>query len=142
MGGVNKVILLGNLGKDPEIRTLESGTKLARIALATNDYYKNKNGEMIERTEWHTVILWDRRAELAEKYLKRGSQLYVEGRLRSRSWDDKDGIKRYTTEVIADVINLVGGRPSDGSGSAPPSNDHPTDPKDADIPPEEDDLPF
>ncbi len=141
MAGVNKVILLGNLGKDPEMRTLDSGVKMARISLATNDYFKNKNGEVIERTEWHSVILWHRRAELAEKYLRRGSPLYVEGRLQYRNWDDKDGIKRYTTEIIADVINLVGGKPSNAAGSSPPANDNTTDPKDADIP-EEDDLPF
>lgn len=142
MAGVNKVILLGNLGKDPEIRTLESGAKLARVSLATNEYFKNKNGEMIERTEWHNVILWHRRAELAEKYLKRGSPLYVEGRLQTRNWDDKDGVKRYTTEIIADVVNLVGGRQQDSAGSTPPANDRVADPKDTDIPPEEDDLPF
>jgi single-strand DNA-binding protein len=142
MAGVNKVILLGNLGKDPEIRTLESGAKLARVSLATNEYYKNKNGEMVERTEWHNVILWHRRAELAEKFLKRGSPLYVEGRIQTRSWDDKDGNKRYTTEVIGDVVNLIGGKPSDTADSSPPANDSGGDPKDADIPPEEDDLPF
>jgi single-strand DNA-binding protein len=142
MAGVNKVILLGNLGKDPEIKTLETGAKLARIALATNEYYKNKNGEMIEKTEWHNVILWHHRAELAEKFLKRGSPVYVEGRMQTRSWDDKDGNKRYTTEVVGDVVNLIGGRPSDNADNSPPANNRADDPKGADIPPEEDDLPF
>ncbi len=140
MAGVNKVILLGNLGKDPEMRTLESGAKLARISLATNEYFRNKNGERVERTEWHNVIMWDRRAELAEKYLKCGSPVYIEGRLRGRSWDDKDGNKRYTIEVIADVVRLIGSKPSDTSVSPPPANAN--NPESADIPPEEDDLPF
>ncbi len=143
MAGVNKVILLGNLGRDPEVRTLESGTKLARFTLATNEYYKGKNGETIERTEWHNIILWQFRAELAEKYLRKGSQVYVEGRLQTRQWDDKDGNKRYTTEIVGDVVNLLGGKPSgqgendtSGQGSAAEN-------KGADLPPpQEDDLPF
>lgn len=139
MAGVNKVILMGNLGKDPDIRTLESGAKVARISLATNEYFKNRNGEVIERTEWHYVVLWHRKAELAEKFLKRGSPVYIEGRLQTRNWDDKDGVKRYTTEIIADVVNLVGGKqPENG----PMGNDNPPDPGNREIPPEEDDLPF
>ncbi len=139
MAGVNKVILMGNLGKDPEIRTLESGAKVARISLATNEYFKNKNGEVIERTEWHFIVLWHRKAELAEKFLKRGSPLYVEGRLQTRNWEDKDGVKRYTTEIVADVVNLVGGKqPTNG----PLGPDNPPDPGNGEIPPEEDDLPF
>ncbi|MDR4987547.1 MAG: single-stranded DNA-binding protein [Bacteroidales bacterium] len=141
MAGVNKVILLGNLGKDPDIRTLESGTKLARVSLATNDYFKNKSGETIERTEWHNVVLWHQRAELAEKYLRKGSQLYVEGRLQTRQWEDKEGNKRYTTEIIADVINLVGGRPEAGD-TTPSPPDSMGAPADSDMLPEEDDLPF
>ena len=142
MAGVNKVILLGNLGKDPEIRTLETGTKLARISVATNDYFKNKSGETIERTEWHNVILWRQRADLAEKFLQKGSQVYIEGRLQTRQWDDKDGNKRYTTEIIADVINLVGGRPSGGGNDTKQSPGNDNLPESPDLPPEEDDLPF
>ncbi len=141
MAGVNKVILLGNLGKDPEIRTLESGTKLARFPLATNEYYKGKDGEMVEKTEWHNVVVWHQRAELAEKYLQKGSQVYIEGRLQTRQWDDKDGNKRYTTEIIGDVMNFVGGRPGGGSGGQQGQNSMEQS-KNADLPPEEDDLPF
>ena len=141
MAGVNKVILLGNLGKDPELRTLESGTKLARFPLATNEYYKGKDGEMVERTEWHNVIVWHQRAELAEKYLQKGSQVYIEGRLQTRQWDDKDGNKRYTTEIIGDVMNFVGGRPGGGAGGQQDQNEIEQS-KNADLPPEEDDLPF
>ncbi len=141
MAGVNKVILLGNLGKDPEIRTLESGTKLARFPLATNEYYKGKDGEMVEKTEWHNVVVWHQRAELAEKYLQKGSQVYIEGRLQTRQWDDKDGNKRYTTEIIGDVMNFVGSRPGGGSGSQQDQNTM-EQPKTDDLPPEDDDLPF
>ncbi len=141
MAGVNKVILLGNLGKDPEIRTLESGVKLARFPLATNEYYKGKDGELVERTEWHNVILWHQRAELAEKFLKKGSQVYIEGRLQTRQWDDKEGNKRYTTEIIGDVMNFVGGKPGGDSGSQKEQSPM-MQSKDADMPPEEDDLPF
>ncbi len=141
MAGVNKVILLGNLGKDPEIRTLESGVKLARFPLATNEYYKGKDGELVEKTEWHNIILWHQRAELAEKYLKKGSQVYIEGRLQTRQWDDKEGNKRYTTEIIGDVMNFVGGRPGGESGGQK-EQDPMIQSKDADMPPEEDDLPF
>lgn len=141
MAGVNKVILLGNLGKDPEIRTLESGTKLARFPLATNEYYKGKDGEMVEKTEWHNVVVWHQRAELAEKYLQKGSQVYIEGRLQTRQWDDKDGNKRYTTEIIGDVMNFVGSRPG-GSTGGQQEQDSMAQSKNADVPPEEDDLPF
>ncbi len=140
MAGVNKVILLGNLGKDPEIRTLESGAKLARISIATNEYFKNKSGETVERTEWHNVVLWYQKAELAEKFLRKGSQVYVEGRIRTRQWDDKEGNKRYTTEIVADVINLLGGKPAGTGDSTAQMPD--TAPKDQDNLPEEDDLPF
>lgn len=139
MAGVNKVILLGNLGKDPDIQTLESGVKVARFPLATNEYFKGKDGEMAERTEWHQVVLWRNRAELAEKYLSKGSQVYVEGRLQTRQWEDKDGNKRFTTEIVGDVLNFVGGRPGQ-TQSGPPSGGNADDAVDQDLP--EDDLPF
>ncbi len=141
MAGVNKVILLGNLGKDPDIQTLESGVKVARFPLATNEFYKGKDGEMVEKTEWHQVVLWRNRAELAEKYLTKGSQVYVEGKLQTRQWEDKDGNKRYTTEIVGDVLNFVGGKPDQsqtGSAAGGGANDT-TAP---DLPSEEDDLPF
>lgn len=141
MAGVNKVILLGNLGKDPDIQTLESGVKVARFPLATNEYFKGKDGEMTERTEWHQVVLWRNRAELAEKYLTKGSQVYVEGRLQTRQWEDKEGNKRYTTEIVCDVLNFVGARPDQGQ-SGPPSGGSGENPPAADMAPEDDDLPF
>ncbi len=141
MAGVNKVILLGNLGKDPDINTLESGVKMARLAIATNEYYKGRDGEMAEKTEWHNVVLWRNRAELAEKYLKKGSQIYVEGRLQTRQWEDKEGNKRYTTEIIGDVLNFVGGKSEVPGGSAANSSEKHEAP---DMPSseEDDDLPF
>jgi len=110
MGGVNKVILVGNLGKDPEVRSLESGTKVASFSLATSESYKNKDGQKVDQTEWHNVVMWRGLAEVAEKYLKKGSQIYLEGKIRTRTWDDKEGNKRYTTEIIADTFTMLGKR--------------------------------
>ncbi len=108
MPGVNKVILIGNLGKDPEVRHLESGSAVASFSLATSDSYKDRNtGERVDATEWHNIVLWKGLAEIAEKYLKKGSQIYIEGKLRTRSWE-KDGITRYTTEVIGDRMTMLG----------------------------------
>lgn len=118
MAGVNKVILVGNLGKDPEVRHLESGAVVANFPLATSETYKDrKTGERITQTEWHNVVIWRGLAEVAEKYLKKGSSVYVEGKLRTRSWDDKEGNKRYTTEIVADNMTMLGGRGSDGADS-------------------------
>ncbi len=141
MAGVNKVILLGNLGKDPEINTLESGVKVARFPLATNDYYKGRDGEKVEKTEWHQVVLWRNKAELAEKYLTKGSQVYIEGRIQTREWEDKEGNKRYTTEIVGLVMNFVGGKPGQVGGHEPAGGSN-TEPPADNTPPEEDDLPF
>ncbi len=116
MAGVNKVILVGNLGKDPEIRHLENGRAVVNFPIATSETYKTRDGEKVTKTEWHNVVLWTPLAEIAEKYLTKGSQLYVEGKLTTRSWDDKDGNKRYTTEVVGREMTLLGGRPSDNNG--------------------------
>src|ERR1051326_8077786 len=110
MAGVNKVILIGNLGKDPEVRHLEGGTTVANFPLATTEVYKDKSGNRQEQTEWHTIVLWRSLAEVAEKYLKKGMQIYVEGKLRTRSWEDKEGHKRYTTEVVAETFTMLGSR--------------------------------
>lgn len=107
MLGLNKVILAGNLGKDPEIRHLEGGIAVARFSLATSDFYKDKSGQRIEQTEWHNIVLWRGLAENAEKYLKKGMTIYIEGKLRSRSWDDKDGHKRYMTEIVGDTFTIL-----------------------------------
>ncbi len=117
MAGVNKVILVGNLGKDPEVRHLESGVMVANFSLATTESYKDRNtGERRQITEWHNVVLWRGLAEVSEKYLKKGNQIYVEGKLKTRSWTDQEGNTRYTTEVIADNMTMLGGRPTDGAG--------------------------
>ena len=107
---LNKVLLIGNVGKDPEVRHLESGTAVATITLATSERYRDRNGETRELTEWHTVIAWRQLADLAENYIRKGSQIYVEGKIRSRSWDDQNGQKRYVTEIQADTIQLLGRR--------------------------------
>ena len=110
MAGVNRVILIGNLGKDPEIRSLEGGVKVANFSLATTESYKGKNGEKVDQTEWHNIVLWRGLAEVAENYLKKGNSIYIEGKIRTRDWTDKDGNKRYTTEIIADNMVMLGGR--------------------------------
>ena len=138
---VNKVILVGNTGKDPEIRHLDKGVAVASFSLATSETYKNKNGEKVSNTEWHNLVLWRGLAEFAEKYVKKGTQLYVEGKLRTRSWDDKEGNKRYTTEVVADVVQLLGRKTeSDNNHSDVTTNESHDD---VSIPIQEtDDLPF
>lgn len=127
MSGVNKVILIGNLGKDPEVRYLESGTAVANFPIATTESYKDrKTGDRREVTEWHNIVMWRGLAEIAEKYLKKGNKVYIEGKLKTRSWEDKEGNTRYTTEVVADNMTMLGGRNDDGghaSGSAPGKSD-------------------
>jgi len=105
---LNKAMLIGNVGKDPEVRHLENGVPVVTISLATSERYKDRNGELKEQTEWHNVVLWRQLAEFAEKYLRKGTQVYVEGKIRSRSWEDQSGQKRYTTEIVADVVRLLG----------------------------------
>jgi len=118
---INKVILLGNVGKDPEIRHIPNGAAVAQFSLATSETYKDKNGSKTTQTEWHNIVLWRGLAEIAEKYVKKGDQLYVEGKIRSRSYDDKDGNKRYITEIIGDNIQLLGKKPAGDSNNSYPS---------------------
>ena len=108
MSGVNKVILVGNLGKDPEVRYLDNGVAVANLSLATTENYKNKEGERVSQTEWHDIVLWRGLAEVAEKYLKKGSSVYVEGKLRTNKWVDKEENTRYKTEVLADKLTMLG----------------------------------
>ena len=108
MSGINKVILIGNLGKDPEVRYLDIGVAVANLSLATSENYKNKDGERVTQTEWHDVVLWRGLAEVAEKYLKKGSSIYVEGKLRTNKWVDKDENTRYKTEILADKLTMLG----------------------------------
>ncbi|MFN7143938.1 MAG: single-stranded DNA-binding protein [Myxococcota bacterium] len=113
---VNKVILIGNLGQDPELRSTSGGQSVASLRLATTDKYKDKEGNLQERTEWHSVVVWGRDAENVNKFCKKGKQLYIEGRLQTRKWQDKEGKDRYTTEVVADVIRFLGGAGGAGGG--------------------------
>jgi single-strand DNA-binding protein len=156
-GSVNKVILIGNLGSDPEVRYLEGGSTVARFNIATSESYTNKTGERVEQTEWHRIELWDRLAQIAEKYLRKGNSVYIEGRIRSENWTDKDGQQRTGITIRANNMTLLGGPSSGGSNesssaassapaaSRPASNSpRPADP----VPPamasggDDDDLPF
>ena len=106
---LNKVTLIGNLGKDPEVRHLESGASVANFSMATTETYKNRNGEKVSQTEWHNIVLWRGLAEISEKYLKKGDKIYIEGRIRTRSWQDKDDNTRYSTEIVGDNMIMLGG---------------------------------
>ena len=127
MSGVNKVILIGNLGKDPEVRYLDNGVAVANMSIATTENYKNKEGDRVSQTEWHDVVLWRGLAEIAEKYLKKGSSVYIEGKIRTNKWVDKDENTRYKTEILVDKLNMLG-----RSGNSEDNN----------TPSTEDDLPF
>jgi len=146
---VNKAILVGNVGKDPEVRHLEGGTSVARFTLATSESYKNKAGEQVKNTEWHNIVAWRQLAELAEKYIRKGSQIYIEGKISNRQYDDKEGNKRYISEIVADNIRLLGRK--EDSPAAPAHNGtvrNQTDqvpvnpPEEQDLSGEGDDLPF
>ena len=115
MASINKVILIGNLGKDPEVRYTPNGAAICNITLATTRSWKNKDsGDKVEETEWHRVVFYDRLAEIAGEYLKKGRPVYVEGRLKTRKWQDKEGVDKYTTEIVADNMQLLGGREGQG----------------------------
>lgn len=147
MAGVNKVILIGNLGADPEVRHLQNGASVANFRIATSETYKDRTtGEKREQTEWHSIVAWRGLAEITEKYLRKGSKVYVEGKLRTRQWQDKDGNTRYTTEVHADDMTLLD-RPTGDTAAAPRAPASATAaPSAAPAPfaatPEDDDLPF
>ena len=144
--GVNKVILIGNLGGDPEVRFTPDGVAVANFSLATTESWKDRNGERQERTEWHRLVMWRQLAEIAKNCLRKGSKLYVEGKLQTRSWDDQSGQKRYTTEVVVNEMEMLdsregggGGGNMGGGGSDPgPSQPPPYNPQGGD----DDDLPF
>ena len=121
MASVNKVIVLGNLGRDPEVRYTPSGAAVCNLRIATTRNWKNKDsGEKKEETEWHSVVLYDRQAEVAGEYLKKGRPVYIEGRLKTRKWTDKDGAEKYTTEIVADSMQLLGDGASKGREEAAP----------------------
>jgi len=124
MASVNKVILIGNLGKDPEVRYMPSGSAICNVTIATSRQWKDKtSGERQEETEWHRVVFFDRMAEIAGEYLKKGRPVYVEGRLRTRKWTDKDGVEKYTTEITATDMQLLGGREGGGGGGGAGSDE-------------------
>jgi single-strand DNA-binding protein len=142
MSGVNKVILVGNLGADPQIRYTPQGTAVANFSLATTERFTNKNGEKESRTEWHRIVAWGRLAEICNEYLKKGKQVYVEGRIQTRQWDDKDGNKKFTTEIIANNMVMLG-RAGDAGDVGP--QEFPADEESSQEPAaakNEDDLPF
>lgn len=145
--GVNKVILIGNLGKDPEVFNFDTGVKKVTFSLATTETYRNKEGQDVEQTEWHNIVVWRNLADIAEKFLRKGSQVYIEGRIRYRTYE-KEGQKKYITDIEADAINMLGSRPSNEQGS---NHEHhgnsypsqsPSAPSAPIITPETDDLPF
>ncbi len=114
--GINKVILVGNLGSDPEIRYTGSGTAVCNFSLATSESYKDRDGNQVENTEWHRIVAWARLAEICGEYLKKGRQVYIEGQLQTRQWEDKDGNTKYTTEIKAREMQMLGGRDDNGGG--------------------------
>ena len=154
MGSVNKVILVGNLGRDAELRYTPGGAAVANFSIATTETWTDKNsGERREQTEWHRVVLWGKQAETLNEYLKKGRQIYVEGRLQTRQWDDRDGNKRYTTEVRSDRLVLLGGRRDDAGGGRQAPHREPESPHSPGTDPDgggggggadltEDDIPF
>ena len=130
MASVNKVILIGNLGKDPEVRYAPSGSAICNITLATSRNWKDKtSGERQEETEWHRVVFFDRMAEVAGEYLKKGKSVYIEGRLKTRKWTDKEGVDKYTTEVMADRMEMLGSREGGGGGGGDESYGEPSAPR-------------
>jgi len=160
MAGVNKAILVGNLGRDPELRQTPNGQAVVNFTLATSENWTDKSGERQERTEWHRIVVWGRTAEMCNQYLSKGRTVYVEGRIQTREWEDKDGNKRYTTEINASTVNFIGPRTGGGDGggsgatrsgssdssshsSSHSSNGGSADGGSADAgPPADDDIPF
>lgn len=120
-GGVNRVILIGNLGGDPEVRFTPAGQAVANFRIATNESWTDKSGNRQERTEWHRIVVWGKMGELCGQYLKKGRQCFVEGRLQTREWTDKEGKKNYTTEVVAQNVQFLGGRPGDDAAMSRPA---------------------
>ncbi len=118
MAGVNKAILVGNLGRDPELRTTPNGQSVVNFTLATSENWTDKSGERVERTEWHRIVVWGKTAEMCAQYLSKGRTVYVEGRIQTREWEDKDGNKRYTTEINANTVNFIGPRTGGGGGDS------------------------
>jgi len=141
MASVNKVILIGNLGRDPEVRYTPNGSAVANFTLATNEVWNDKNGERQERTEWHRIVVWGKQAEIVREHLSKGKQVYVEGSLQTRQWDDREGNKRTTTEVKAARVVMLGRPPEGGASRSEPGAPAAPEISGDDQPPE-DDIPF
>lgn len=143
MAAVNKAILIGNLGSDPELKYTPSGVAVCNFSIATTEKWKDKDGNQQEKTEWHKIVLWRRQAEVAKEYLHKGSSVYIEGRIQTRNYEDKDGIKRYITEIIGDRMQFLGGRGGGGGGGtqAGGGSDAPPPPPE-NLDQQDDDLPF
>jgi len=137
--GVNKVILVGNVGKDPEVRHLDNGVAVASFTLATSETYRNKENQKVTNTEWHNIVVWRGLAGVVEEYVRKGSSLYVEGKIRTRSWEDKNGVKKYTTEIIAENLQMLGTKQEAKQSEVKPQN---SETGGKDLSSEEDDLPF
>ncbi len=160
MAGVNKAILVGNLGRDPELRKTQNGQVVVNFTLATSETWTDKSGERVERTEWHKIVVWGKTGEMCAQYLSKGRTVYIEGRIQTREWEDKEGIKRYTTEINAQTVNFIGprtggsgggggGSDSSGGSDGGSSSDGASDARsnapaaaDAGGPPADDDIPF
>lgn len=141
MAGVNKVILIGNLGRDPEVMTFDNGVKKTSFSLATTESYKNREGNRVEQTEWHNIVLWRGLAEVAEKYLHKGSQIYLEGKIKTRSYE-QDGVKKYVTEIYGDQMTMLGKREGSDNGGyqGQPAQSQTASEPEVNAP--DDDLPF
>jgi single-strand DNA-binding protein len=135
MSSINRVILIGRLGKDPEIRYTNDSTPVANFSIATTESHKDKNGERKETTEWHNIVAWKGLAEICEKYLTKGKLVYIEGKLRTRSWEDKDGNKKYATEIVVDNLTILSGKDGESATTS-------TKPANASVAVDDDDLPF
>jgi single-strand DNA-binding protein len=145
MASVNRVILIGNLGRDPELRYVQSGQAVTTFSVATNDRWTDRDGKPQERTEWHRVVVWGKQAENCANYLAKGRSVYIEGRLQTREWEDKEGQKRQTTEIVAQTVQFLGGR--DGAGSGPRAAGGAGGAREPEIaspggPPDDKDIPF
>lgn len=125
MASLNKVMIIGNLGKDPEIRVTASGQSVATFSMATGEKFKNKSGEWEERTEWHNIVLWGNMADIAKQYLTKGKSVYIEGRLQTRKWEDKNGHDRYTTEIIGNKIQMLGSKSDNNANFDDSSDEYP-----------------
>jgi single-strand DNA-binding protein len=142
MASVNKVILIGNLGRDPELRYTQGGQAVANFTLATSERFSTKDGEKQERTEWHRIVAWGRTGELCAQYLSKGRSVYIEGRLQTREWEDKEGQKRKTTEIVANTVQFLGGRGEGGGSPGSSSGLGDGGGFDPGTPPPPDDVPF